>query len=344
LLIAFTTLKKILIIQTASIGDVILSTPVLEKLHKFYPDSKIDFLLKKENKSLLKEHPFLNKILIWDKKQNKYKNLFNIIKQVRANKYDYVINIQRFASSGLITVLSGAKAIIGFNKNPFSFLFTKSVKHIIGTKQHHRHEAERNLELIKDITDNKICPVNIKLYPSDKDYAYTKQYKNSEYLCIAPTSLWWTKQYPEKKWIEFIKEVNTKYKIYLIGSDKDYTACQNIIYKSECPNVQNLSGKLSLLHTAALMKDAKMNFVNDSAPLHIASAMNAPVTAIFCSTIPEFGFGPLSENSNIIETKKTLNCRPCGLHGLKKCPEKHFNCAYTIDKKQLLNSIKYKND
>jgi heptosyltransferase-2 len=67
--------------------------------------------------------------------------------------------------------------------------------------------------------------------------------------------------------------------------------------------------------------------------------MNAPVTAIFCSTIPKFGFGPLSDNSNIIETKKLLNCRPCGLHGLKKCPEKHFNCAYTIDKKQLLDTI-----
>ncbi len=332
-------MKKFLIIQTASIGDVILSTPVLEKLHKFYPDSKIDFLLKKENESLLKNHPFLNKILIWDKKQNKYKNLFNIIRKVRADKYDYIINIQRFASSGLITVLSGSKVTIGFNKNPFSFLFTKSVKHIIGTKQHTKHEAERNLELIKDITDNKTYPVNIKLYPSDKDYTYTQQFKHSEYLCISPTSLWWTKQYPEEKWIEFIKEVNIKYKIYLIGSNKDSIACQNIINKSKCPNLQNLSGKLSLLQTAVLMKDAKMNFVNDSAPLHIASAMNAPVTAIFCSTIPKFGFGPLSDNSNIIETKKLLNCRPCGLHGLKKCPEKHFNCAYTIDKKQLLDTI-----
>ena len=74
-----------------------------------------------------------------------------------------------------------------------------------------------------------------------------------------------------------------------------------------------------------------MNYVNDSAPLHIASAMNAPVTAYFCSTLPSFGFGPLSDNANVIQTKQTLECRPCGLHGKRKCPQQHFNCGHQIE-------------
>ena len=74
-----------------------------------------------------------------------------------------------------------------------------------------------------------------------------------------------------------------------------------------------------------------MNYVNDSAPLHIASAMNAPVTVYFCSTEPSFGFGPLSDNKTIVEVKEKLNCRPCGLHGKESCPKGHFNCGLKIE-------------
>jgi len=97
---------------------------------------------------------------------------------------------------------------------------------------------------------------------------------------------------------------------------------------------------LSFLQSAALMKDATMNYVNDSAPLHFASAVNAPVTAVYCSTVPAFGFGPLSEKKFIVETKEFIECRPCGLHGYKACPQKHFNCAHTIVDDQLLSVLK----
>ena len=79
-----------------------------------------------------------------------------------------------------------------------------------------------------------------------------------------------------------------------------------------------------------------MNYVNDSAPMHIASAMNAPTTAIFCSTIVDFGFGPLANNAKIVQAKEKLKCRPCGLHGLKRCPEGHFRCATSIQVKEIL--------
>jgi ADP-heptose:LPS heptosyltransferase len=82
-----------------------------------------------------------------------------------------------------------------------------------------------------------------------------------------------------------------------------------------------------------------MNYVNDSAPMHFASAVNAPVTAVYCSTIPEFGFGPLSDNSHVVEIDKPLYCRPCGLHGYSSCPEKHFRCALEIENDQLMVTL-----
>jgi heptosyltransferase-2 len=326
---------KFLVIQTASIGDVILATPVIEKLHNYFPDCEIDFLLKKGNESLFESHPFLHKILLWEKSVNKYKNLLSLLALVRRQRYDCVINIQRFASSGLITLYSGAKHKIGFNKNPLSLFFNTRVKHKI--IHGNLHEAERNLDLIRILTDDASFPV--KLYPGKNHFAKVSQYKTVRYITISPASLWFTKQYPFEKWVEFAGETGEDIRIYFLGSVNDQDFCDRIIKKSGHKDSLNLAGKLSFLESAALMKDAIMNFVNDSAPLHLASAMNAPTTAIFCSTIPEFGFGPLSENSEIVQTTEKLACRPCGLHGFDKCPEKHFKCALTINKNVLLNRI-----
>ena len=314
---------KILIIQTAFIGDVILATPIIEKLHKFFPNAKVDFLLRKGNQGLLENHPHITKVLIWDKKKNKQKNLIKILQSVRNEKYDYVINLQRFFSTGFITTFSKGNTTIGFDKNPFSFLFTNSIKHKI---ENGVHEIERNLNLIAEITDNKV--INPKLYPSKKDLKAVENYLSQPYICIAPISVWFTKQFPAEKWIELIDKIEQN--IYLIGGNEDFEKCENIIKNCQHNNVMNLCGKLSLLQSAALIKNAEMNYVNDSAPMHLASAMDASTTTIFCSTIPDFGFGPLASNSKVVETKEKLDCRPCGLHGFKKCPEKHFKCANNI--------------
>lgn len=322
---------KFLIIQTAFIGDVILSTPIIEKLHKFYPDAQIDFLLRKGNENLLRNHPYVSNLLIWNKKEDKLKNMFRVIKKIRSKKYDYVVNLQRFASTGIITSLSKGKIKVGFNKNPFSFTFTRKFEHEIGNG---KHEVERNIELIEEITDTS--SFKPKLYPTDEDYQIVSEYKMRPYICIAPTSVWFTKQFPAEKWIELIDKSDSKYHIYLVGGPDDKEACDYIISESKKSAISNLCGKLSFLQTSALMANATMNYVNDSAPMHMASAMDAPTTAVFCSTIPDFGFGPLSNHHKIVETAEELDCRPCGLHGFKECPKGHFKCAKTIDIETLL--------
>ncbi|MEI6749788.1 MAG: glycosyltransferase family 9 protein [Bacteroidales bacterium] len=325
---------RFLIIQTASIGDVILATPIIEKLHRFFPGSQIDFLLKAGNESLFKGHPFLNKIIIWDKKESKYRQFVGILKEIRAKQYDRVINVQRFGSSGLLTSLSNANYTVGFDKNPFSLFFSTRIKHLITDKTSTPHEIERNLSLIAGFTDSSI--VKPCLYPTLADQQAVENFKVKPYFCIAPASLWFTKQFPADFWADFLSKASAKFTGYLLGSASDNELCEYIIKKSGNIRAVNLTGKLSLLQTAVLMQDAVMNFVNDSAPMHLASAMNSPVSAIFCSTIPAFGFGPLSDDSAIVETTTPLACKPCGLHGLQSCPKKHFRCATTIKTEQLL--------
>ena len=327
-------MQKFLIIQTAFIGDVVLATCLIEKLHQHFPSAKIDYLLRKGNEDLLLNHPILNQIIIWDKKKNKQRNLLRLLSKIRKEKYDKVINVQRFAATGLLTAFSGAKETIGFDKNPFSFLFSKKIEHSV---ENGKHEVERNLELIKSFADAEI--VKPKLYPSGTDYKVVEVYKKYSFITVSPASVWFTKQYPSSKWVSFIDKLPAEMKIYLCGGARDSDLCREIIQSSKHPSITNLSGKLTFLQSAALMKDALMNYVNDSAPMHFASAMNAPVAAIFCSTIPGFGFGPLSEKSFVIEIQQALDCRPCGLHGYKACPRGHFNCAYQIKDKQLMEAL-----
>jgi len=320
---------KLLLVQTAFIGDVVLATALIEQLHQFYPDATLDFLVRRGNESLLAGHPHLRKVLIWEKKKEKYRSLLGLIRQIRRERYDWVINCQRFASSGLLTVCSGSQTV-GFDKNPFSRLFTRRVSHEFGTREHPIHEIARNLRLIEHLTNTDF--VRPRLYPSVGDYEQAVTLaKHQRYVCIAPTSVWLTKQYPEHKWVELIQAFAADLTVFLLGGPGDVADCERIRAAAQHPGVQVVAGQLSFLASAALMEKAVMNYVNDSAPLHFASAVNAPVTAVFCSTLPAFGFTPVSDQHWVVETTHALSCRPCGLHGKKKCPLGHFNCANTIE-------------
>jgi ADP-heptose:LPS heptosyltransferase len=367
-------MKQFLVIQTAFLGDAVLATALLEKLHAFHPDAAIDLVVRKGNHGLFAGHPFLRKLHVWDKGQGKGHDLCRLVREFRQQRYDHVINAQRFFSTGLMTVLSGGKETIGYDKNPLSFLFSRKVKHDIPEWKALRgkdpnagapftHEVDRLNDLIAHLTDGE-RPMP-RLYPTAEAWkkvrttlasrliasagflaedpaatgnpqgpeAETLREHGGAYITIAPASVWFTKQWPAEKWIELIKRMPTDRRVLLIGAPGDVPLCERIALEAGRGDV--LAGTLSLLETAALMEGAAMNYVNDSGPLHIASAMNAPVTAAFCSTVPAFGFGPLNANGRVVQYKEPLSCRPCGLHGHKACPEGHFRCALEMAAEEL---------
>lgn len=325
-------MKKILVIQTAFIGDVVLATALIENLHLQLPEVRIDILVRKGNESLFESHPFLNQVLVWDKKNNKYQNWVGLLFKIRSRQYDVVLNAQRFAATGAWTAFSKAKIKIGFDKNPFSFLFTNTVVHQFSEKG--QHEIDRNHQLLSCLFETKVAMP--KLYPTASDELAVIHYQQTPYLCIAPASVWFTKQFSSEKWVDLINQIPFEGPIYLIGGPGDKLLCDQILQKINRKSVVNLAGRLSFLASAALQKKAVLNYVNDSAPMHFASAVNASVVAVYCSTLPNFGFGPLSDHSFIVQTNEALSCRPCGIHGKKQCPLKHFDCAKTIKMDQLI--------
>ena len=279
-------MKKILVIQTAFLGDVILATALVETLAAAYPEAHIDMLVRKGNESLLANNPNLHQVLVWDKTRGKLRNLFRMIRTIRKERYDWVVNAHRFATSGLLTVLSGAKITSGFDKNPLSRFFTKRLPHVIGDGT---HETERNHRLIDWMVSEPLKKPRV--YPAEEDRAVVAPYQSGPYICIAPASVWFTKQFPAEKWVELIDRIGADYSVYLIGSPGDAALCNQIKQRLKNPEqAEVLAGSLSLLQSAALMEGVVMNYVNDSAPLHLCSARNAPVTVVYCSTIPAFGF------------------------------------------------------
>ena len=325
-----------LLIQTAFIGDVILATALVECLAQREPSTPLDVLVRRGNEGLLVGNPHVRQVLIWDKKTRKYPNLLRLLQQMRGARYGQVVTMQRFASTGFLTAFSGAPVRAGFAQNPFSRFFTRRVPHTIGDGT---HEVARNLQLLPEAVSQPGL-TRPRLYPTPADEAAAAPYAAvGEYICLAPTSVWFTKQYPEEKWLELLAALPPALPVYLLGGPPDTAACERLAQAAGRPGLVNLSGKLSLLASAALMRGAVLNYVNDSAPMHLCSAVDAPVCAIFCSTMPAFGFGPLSTFSRIVEHPGPLACRPCGLHGHARCPLGHFRCARDIETGQLLAAL-----
>ena len=340
-----------LLIQTAFIGDVILATALVEYLARQESQAPLDVLVRRGNEGLLVGNPHVRQVLIWDKKTKKYPNLLRLLRQIRRAEYGRVVTLQRFASTGFLTAFSGAAERVGFAENPFSRFFTRRVPHVIGDGT---HEVARNLGLltreewrVKSFSTDFLRNAQFtthgappRLYPTPADEAAAAPYAAvGEYVCLAPTSVWFTKQYPEEKWLELLAALPPALPVYLLGGPPDTAACEQLALAAGRPGLVNLSGKLSLLASAALLRGAVLNYVNDSAPLHLCSAVDAPVCAIFCSTVPAFGFGPLSSFARIVEHPGPLACRPCGLHGHARCPLGHFRCAREIETGQLLAAL-----
>ncbi|MEO6830762.1 MAG: glycosyltransferase family 9 protein [Chitinophagaceae bacterium] len=328
-------MTRFLIIQTAFLGDVVLATALVEKLHSFFPDAKIDFLLRKGNESILANNPKLHKVHVWDKSSKKFSNLLKVATAVRRQRYDCVINVHRGVNSGFITWFSKAKDKRGFEKNPFQWCYTERFLHSFSKREdkHFIHEVERNQQLIASLTDE--VPAKPGMYPSEADFQRIQPYLGQEFVCIAPSSVWFTKRFPPERWVELIKLLPSKFKIFLLGAKEDEPLAQQIMQDAGQERVSNLCGKLSIMQSAALMSRAAMNYTNDSGPMHFASAVNAPTTVVYCSTHPCFGFGPLADYSRVVQVEG-LYCKPCGLHGFATCPEGHFRCAKDLKINELL--------
>lgn len=331
--------KRILIIQTAFIGDVVLTIPLLKVLKESQNDIEIDFLCITETSNILYGNPSVNEIIIYDKKgtDKGLKGLIKIIKKIRGKNYDIVISPHRSYRSALISFFSNSNNRISFDKSSLDFLYTQKVKYLKST-----HEIIRNLKLLEPLGIQKAEIVRPDLFPGedDKDNV-VKLLKshglndNDGFIVVAPGSIWYTKRFPEEKFINLINYFSEDdIRIVLIGSKSDYELCDRILNASTNNKIYNLAGELSLLQSAELIKRGKLLITNDSAPLHIANSVGTDVIAIFGATVKDFGFYPYVKNDVVFEING-LDCRPCGIHGSNKCPVKTFDCMLQIHEEEI---------
>lgn len=334
-------IKKLLIIQTAFLGDVILTLPLAQVIKKHSPEVQISFLCIPSTAEILANNPYVDEVIIYDKR-NKNKGLrkfFTLLKKLKEKKYDIIISPHRSIRSSLISYFSKVALTISYNKSSLPMLYKKVVNYIES-----KHEIQRNLSLLKplDIYEDEI--VKPELFVSESDVNIVtemlREFKiTDKFITIAPGSVWFTKTYPEEKFIrllEILKDLNIK--IVLVGGKDDYGLCAKLIFSSKNFNVFNAAGRLSPLQSAELIKRSSMLLTNDSAPMHLANAVGTKVIAIFGATVPEFGFYPYGIK-DVIYQINGLKCRPCSIHGGDKCPIKTFICMHNINEINLCEEI-----
>jgi len=333
--------QKILIIQTAFLGDVVLSTPLIRAVKKKYQHSKIFFLLIPQSKELLQNNPHLDGIIVYDKK-DKEKGVLSFIalaRKIRASGFDLALIPHRSFRSALLAYLARIPQRVGFDKSSGAFLLTKKIKYI-----QNQSEAKRNLSLLGGglYSEDDCLP---ELFPSEDDFKYIEElFKNwdvrreDKIVGIAPGSVWNTKRWLPERFGEVAEALIVKLgaKVIFIGGKEDEKLCLEIASNMKSKPLI-AAGKTSPLQSVTLISRCKVIISNDTAPMHMAVAMRVPVVAIFGSTIPEFGFAPNGKNDLVIQ--KEIYCRPCGIHGRKKCPEKHFRCMKEITAEEVFEAV-----
>ena len=294
---------KILIIHTAFIGDIVLSTPLIQKLKDLYPKSEIDYLTLPTNQSVLYNNPNLNEIILYDKKgkDKGIKGFLRILKILKQKKYDYAVIPHRFIKSILLAKLAKIPDIVGFDVATGSSLLDKKVHYDMK-----KHEVERLLNLVE--YEGKKIPVRI--YPAKENFVkIEKMLKNSGYtgkkeqklILVAPGSQRPEKMWPIEKYREIIERLK-KNKNYFIGITGSKSEKELPLNFEKDKNVIDFRGEISLVEFGALISKADVVVGNDSSPIHIASGFEKPfVIGIFGPGKRSLGFFPWTEKSNVIE-------------------------------------------
>lgn len=325
--------RKIAIFQTSFIGDSVLTTPLVKKTAKLFPDSKIVVITRPQTDDIFRPMKEVDEIILNDKKGwNKIAGIWKTANAIKKAGVDIILVPHRSFRSALIAWLSGVPVRIGFTSSEGWFLYTKTVPFSWMI-----HDAERNLSLLQGIVKEKFTAekLNMRYAPSaEENVARLMKDFNLEgktLVGIHAGSAWPTKCWPMDYFVKLISRLQTEMGVQVVlvgGGKKDADLGEKICQLSQ-GHAANLCGKTSLADLMALMEHFKLFITNDSGPMHIATAFDVPTLAIFGPTTRELGFFPYGEGHRVLEVEN-LPCRPCALHGGKKCPLGHFKCMRDI--------------
>ncbi|TAE00904.1 MAG: lipopolysaccharide heptosyltransferase II [Bacteroidetes bacterium] len=332
--------KKILIIRLSSIGDIILTTPLIRAVRKQFPEAEIDFLVKTEFSDLLKYNLQINKIIKFDKNL-KIKGLNELKNQIQAQKYDWIIDLHKNLRSRYLVFFSNAKLITNYSKQYWYRtllilfkinLYPKPIKKVYL----HYFDAVSVANIIDDDQGTEI------FFSEKENQNYLQIIENQGYknqkpiLAICPAASANTKKWLSDGFAKVADHFAKKYEIVLLGGKADIEICEEVRSKMQSKAI-NLAGKTNLLESAVLLKNSVALVCNDTGMMHLAQSQKTPVVGIFGSTTEELGYFPLESKSKAVQAD--VPCRPCTHNGKNACPKGHFDCMQKIAASQVILAV-----
>lgn len=310
-----------------------LTTPMIRSIQRQFPDKKIHFLLRSEYEPVLINNHFLEKIFLFTRVDDENKKL---IKELRKEKYDLVIDLQNNIRSALVCSKLRVKTVKFDKRDTAKLLLVKFKMNLL------KNAPQMPVRYTQLFDDLKLDDEGLELITLNAPSNLFNPDK--KYIGFAPGSLHFTKMWPKEYYIQLGQMLNEDgYTIALFGGKDDRLVCAEIAAKVDSID---LSNKNDLLQTSADMKKCIGMVCNDSGMMHTACAADVKVLAIFGSTVKEFGFTPYTGkesgllNKSIVVENKTLSCRPCTHIGRDKCPKTHFKCMLELTPQLVYNNIK----
>ena len=319
--------NEIAVIRFSSIGDIVLTIPVLYQLGKKYPQHKITFITKDGFEDLISALPVVSHVDTIKKNET----IQSFKKRINFNKFSIIVDLHDNIRSRLLTAGSNAK-VFRYNKERLKRLailfFKKRIENPIPIWK----------KYLSAIHSDDIVPNFTMVLPKYASLLHEKKLPNSPFLVIAPGASWESKEWPLSNYQSLAELLHkAQINIVTIGANKDREV-ENIILQ-ECGDlVSPLVGELTIAESAFVISRAQAVLTVDTGMMHIANSYNIPMTVLFGSTVKEFGFYPYSNKAKVLEVD--ISCRPCSLTGKRSCPKKHHNCMNKITAQSVFNSIK----
>ena len=316
-----------LIVQTSFLGDMVLTTPLIAWLANSGP---VDVVATPRAAGLLENNPGVREVIAYDKRgrDRGASGFTRMAARLRAKRYDAAYLAQGSVRSGALTFAAGIRQRVGFATSAGRLFYTARVPPIENI-----HHAARLLSLATREPTREVALAELRprLYPGARERALVDELLGARELdrplvALAPGSIWATKQWPY--YADLAHELRNVARIVVVGAESDQGLAVEILDATGGTAI-DATGRLSLLASAELIGRSTLLVTNDSSPLHLASAMNTPTVSIFGPTVPEFGFGPLADRSEIVG-RAGLACRPCDRHGPRRCPLGHWRCMREI--------------
>ncbi|TNF30194.1 MAG: lipopolysaccharide heptosyltransferase family protein [Bacteroidetes bacterium] len=311
---------RILIIRFSSIGDIVLTSPVVRALRKKYPEADIRFVTKKQYAELVQPNPHLNGVFLL------HQSLHALGKELKAFDPELVIDLHHNLRTRVLRTLVGGQWF-AFRKLNVEKWLKVNLK---VDRLPNAHIVDRYMETLK--------PLGIENDRKGLDFFFPKEFFVPDvpaalkhgFVSVVVGAKFRTKQLPEHKLVELCNGI--QHPVLLIGGPEDESLGTAIAAKSSA-NVFNGCGKFSLLQSAWLIKQSQLVITHDTGMMHIAAAFRKKIISIWGNTIPEFGMYPYlpAEEGSFISEVKDLNCRPCSKIGFSKCPKGHFRCMEEQD-------------